>query len=402
MTVNNLTVRSWFLALLYALSMPVLASYQLEFSGFASIVANKTFQKDSGNQGNRYDRMSASANMRDLSLLGLRLNLDFDNKLSFTTQAVMYGEDDFKPSFDWIYASYDINNSWQVSLGRTRTPIFMYSAYQDVSYAYTWLSPPHSVYGVPRFKSVDGIQIRHRAMLGEWASDVQFWYGSIKENLKTNDLDGELLLRNNVGVAWDLERNWLRLHSAYMTAETSLDLLTQSQIRPILLAVQAVDSKLAKRLEWKSVEAHFASLGLAAEFERFFVCTEATYIYMGSNLATARSFQSYYLTLGTRVHSNWTLSATFTRDRDRGHDNLGQAYAKVAAHHVLPLSADEFEQQRKQLQQYDTQGFILSARWDFHRSASAKVEYLAEERVFGKDGNTYRPQAIRLGVDIMF
>lgn len=388
-----------------AYSIPVSAQSLFELSGFASLVGSKVLTKNNSNQSDNFDAMGREFTMRDLSLLGLRGDFNLENKLSVTAQAVIYGDDNYKPRFDWIFASYELSENWQVSLGRMRTPLFMYSAYQDVSYATPWLSPPYSVYGIPKLMSFDGIKLRHQTLLGTWSSDMQLWYGVIDERLRTNDLDERLTIRNTVGVTWSLEREWLHLHNVYMQGVTSVDLYQQKAIAPLLNLLRNIDAKFAKKLEWKEVKAHYAGTGIGLDFNTVFINSEATFISLDDNIATAEKFQSYYLTLGIRPISKWTFSATLNRDYDREHKGLSKAYEQLlsvnSSNSNLPSSA-EFTAQLEQMQRYSSKGFMLTSRWDFHRSASVKVEYLAEQRRYGKESKRYRPQAIRFGVDLVF
>ncbi len=422
-----------------------IAQNKVDFAGFATLAYSKTTH--STKEGSFYG-MSTDGDARQLSLLGLRTNVAFeDYKLSFTAQAVISGNDDYKPKFDWIYATYDLGAGWSLSAGRTRTPLFMYSAYQDVSYAYTWLKTPFSVYGIPQFKSVDGIKVRHQGMMGDWSSDVQVWYGTINELLQENGLNSNLKLKDDVGIAWDVEHEWLRLHAAYMFADTSIDLTSNADLAGMLglfdnldaffgaagqTAVQTQIQGLKKQLQWESSKAHFASLGLGLDFGYIFLNTEATYINIGESVAAPKSMQSYYVTLGTRPFKDWTFSLTVTRDRDREHKGLSTDYSNVIDGQVVPaltsiyapgsiypaalqsaatdlntaiagygLDGAGFAKQVNQLQHFDAQGLILSSRWDFHRSASAKLEYLAEERRYG-GSKINRPQGVRIGVDVVF
>src|SRR5690554_1507891 len=224
-----------------AFSSTTVAANKVDFAGFATLAYSKTLtgQDDTEGEGKgkagEYYGMSKDGDARQLSLLGLRGNVAFDDyRLTLTAQAVMYGNDDYKPKFDWIYASYDLGAGWSVEAGRTRTPLFMYSAYQDVSYAYTWLKTPFTVYGIPQFKSVDGVKLRHQSMMGDWLSDVQIWYGTIQERLQENGLDSDLKLKDNIGIAWDVEYEWLRLHAAYMHAKTSIDLSSNKELAGML------------------------------------------------------------------------------------------------------------------------------------------------------------------------
>lgn len=434
-----------------AFSSTTVAANKVDFAGFATLAYSKTLtgQDDTEGEGKgkagEYYGMSKDGDARQLSLLGLRGNVAFDDyRLTLTAQAVMYGNDDYKPKFDWIYADYELGAGWSIAAGRTRTPLFMYSAYQDVSYAYTWLKPPFSVYGIPQFKSVDGVKLRHQSMLGDWSSDMQIWYGTLSERLTENGLDSDLELKDIAGVSWDIEHNWLRLHTAYMFANSRIDLSTNKDLAGMMAifdgleqffasspSIQSEVQDLRKQLEWEGSNIHFGSLGLGMDFGYIFLNTEATYINVEETVAAPKTMQSYYLTLGTRPVKDWTFSLTLIRDRDREHKSLKEDYAQVIDAQVLPVlnaetSSPDLDVQEAatnllagingnnldgdgfgtgvvdRLQRLDTKGLIISTRWDFHRSASAKLEYLAEERRYGGSNKIYRPQGVRIGVDVVF
>src|SRR5690554_2228893 len=434
-----------------AFSSTTVAANKVDFAGFATLAYSKTLtgQDDTEGEGKgkagEYYGMSKDGDARQLSLLGLRGNVAFDDyRLTLTAQAVMYGNDDYKPKFDWIYADYELGAGWSIAAGRTRTPLFMYSAYQDVSYAYTWLKPPFSVYGIPQFKSVDGVKLRHQSMLGDWSSDMQIWYGTLSERLTENGLDSDLELKDIAGVSWDIEHNWLRLHTAYMFANSRIDLSTNKDLAGMMAifdgleqflasspSIQSEVQDLRKQLEWEGSNIQFGSLGLGMDFGYIFLNTEATYINVEETVAAPKTMQSYYLTLGTRPVKDWTFSLTLIRDRDREHKSLKADYAQVIDAQVLPVlnaatSSPDLDVRAAatnllagingnnldgdgfgtgvvdRLQRLDTKGLIISTRWDFHRSASAKLEYLAEERRYGGSNKIYRPQGVRIGVDVVF
>ena len=187
------------LSVLMMILAPQIAVADVNFAGFASIVYGKTLTDD--DEQDTYYGTNNDGQYRDCSLLGLRMDTDLGNNLSFAAQAVVYGENGYSPQFDWAYAKVDFTPQWSVSVGRTRIPLFMYSAYQNVAYAYPWIKPPHGVYGIPRFKSFDGAQLQYSTSFGEWISSVQAWIGSIRERLTENNLDSVMDLDRNMGLA---------------------------------------------------------------------------------------------------------------------------------------------------------------------------------------------------------
>jgi hypothetical protein len=135
-------------------SAPVLA--EINITGFASINAGKVL---SGSGVPQYvveptflaDYPLVSTYDEDIdfapeSLIGLQFSADLLDGLSVTAQLVSRGANDFKAKFEWAYVSYELNENWTIQAGRKRLPLFYYSDFFDVGYAYTWIRPPADNY----------------------------------------------------------------------------------------------------------------------------------------------------------------------------------------------------------------------------------------------------------------
>lgn len=56
------------------------------------------------------------------SLFALQFSSDVSDKITATAQVLSRGEDDFDVAFEWAYLSYEVNNNWTVTAGRSRLP----------------------------------------------------------------------------------------------------------------------------------------------------------------------------------------------------------------------------------------------------------------------------------------
>ena len=83
-------------------------------AGFASFAYARALDDDpkGGQKGINFGSITEEGEYRDFNRLGLRLDMDLGDNLSFATQAVMRGSEDYEPDFDWIYLSYQINNKY--------------------------------------------------------------------------------------------------------------------------------------------------------------------------------------------------------------------------------------------------------------------------------------------------
>jgi hypothetical protein len=65
----------------------------------------------------------------------------------------------------WAYFNYRINENWEVHVGRQRIPMYYYSQFQDVGFAYPWIDPPPELYGWEA-TNYDGASLRYTNSFG--------------------------------------------------------------------------------------------------------------------------------------------------------------------------------------------------------------------------------------------
>lgn len=153
----------------FALSAVALAAalpahaVEFESSGFASLVAGRSFGACVGDNTigakfaepctrfiadwSRAAVYSPSISLKPESRLGLQATARFDDTLSATTQLVARAVDGTKADLEWAYLTWKPAPAWTIQAGRKRLPLFYFSDFQDVGYAYSWLRPPPDVYG---------------------------------------------------------------------------------------------------------------------------------------------------------------------------------------------------------------------------------------------------------------
>ena len=105
-----------------------------------------------------------SATLVPESRVGVQATLRLQENLAFSGQLVSRGTDP-KPDLQWAYLAWGLGDDWEVQLGRKRVPLYYYSDFQDVGYAYPWISPPPELYGW-EITNFNGGSLRYRALLG--------------------------------------------------------------------------------------------------------------------------------------------------------------------------------------------------------------------------------------------
>jgi len=176
------------------------ASAEVNFNGFATIAAGQTFDDDVP-----YHGMDGDLSFKNLSLFGLQASADLGEGLSATAQILSRGENDFEAEFEWAYIGYQVNDNFDVKIGRLRTPIYYFSEYLDVSYAYHWLTPPNEFYAAI-LTNYDGISAYYTNTAGGWDYSIQLGTGTSGTTFEGfGKFDADLSVVANVDLVYD---NW--------------------------------------------------------------------------------------------------------------------------------------------------------------------------------------------------
>ncbi|MEE2022812.1 porin [Alkalimonas mucilaginosa] len=171
-------------------ALPFAAMADLHISGFGSIKFGKTFGTvdDPINIGERRDAIFTAdfydvgqydndLNFRPESKIAIQGSYSFSPKLSVTAQALAKGVDNFRPEFRWYYLTYRANDNWTFMAGRRNIPMYYYSEFYEVGYAYPWMRPPANLYWwqVTQF---DGIHASYNFNWGSLDHTITAFHGN--------------------------------------------------------------------------------------------------------------------------------------------------------------------------------------------------------------------------------
>lgn len=315
----------------------------IRWSGFASVVGGQAtgdFEKIDPQSG-LIQGFDDKTEFKTGSFFGLQAQSDLGDGLGATVQVIGRGNDDWDPEFSWAYLSYDINDDWRILAGRQRLAFYLNSDYLDVSYAYTWITPPHEVYSL-FFDTFDGVTSTYTFNFEDSSLTVLALYGSTDVDV----LNGAATLdfENVTGGALTYNYDWLTLRAGHIQFKADLSGLGLGgrglvTVRDIAMQIDYNDwlflaetsltdlDELAKSQEQKPW-----MVSLAKRFDAI-----TPYVTYGKNKQTA------------------------TTDGSIG------AGAKR-----------------------DTPWYSVGVRWDFHPSAALKFEYDHEENEAGDDAGLAR------------
>ncbi|WP_027670698.1 porin [Rheinheimera baltica] len=214
------------------LLLPYTAMAEINISGFATIAGGRvlsgsgveefglppTFLANYPQVGVYEEEWSFKPDSR----MGLQVSADLMDGLKVTGQIVARGADDFDASFEWAYISYQVNDTWTIQAGKKRLPLYYYSDFFDVGFAYLWLRPPADNYTWQIF-NYTGINALFNTQLGSWDVSGNIYTG--REDDRDNKLLSDFFFgaatreiwKDIIGGVVSFNRDWLDVRLTYMT-----------------------------------------------------------------------------------------------------------------------------------------------------------------------------------------
>ncbi len=133
----------------------------VELSGYLTVKATYAANDDTTGQQSDYAGGYATDHV-DFNTYGSTIGMQFDaeltEKINTTVIIEAYGgNDNFNAKVEWAYIDYHFDDRNRLRFGRYKGPFYMISEYQEVGYAYPWVSPPLEVYGTNPIEAVNGL-----------------------------------------------------------------------------------------------------------------------------------------------------------------------------------------------------------------------------------------------------
>lgn len=357
-------------------------SAEVRINGFASIVGGKSLDSDQTLYG--YDD---DISFKNESKFALQLSADLQEKLTATAQIIARGEDDFDATFEWAYVTYEYSDELQLSAGKMRVPFYKYSDFLDVGYAYRWVRPPRSVYGIP-FSTYEGLSVVYNNQLGDWDSTLQGFYGAFDGDI---DVFGDSLpaeLNNLGGVNWSVSYDWFSARAAYIVADTSISSDDSDLIQLIDVLNTSGLTDTANDLVTDEDETTFFGIGFSVDYNNFLFDAEYTQFEVEGSILAEQS--QYYVSGGYRF-DDVTVHVTYENNDDK-HDS--SRFNTLESIPLLNTTVNyALESMRAQSNVY-----TIGARYDFHPSAAFKIDFSRLD----DDITNIETDVVAVGVDLVF
>jgi hypothetical protein len=189
--------KSVLLSVLFLIGMAGYSAHaDTTISGYGSIAVGKVISGDKDPSGetefqtdfNDYAFYTETMSWKPDTMFALQLYSDVGDNLSFVGQIVTKGADEFKPELDWLYAKYNLSDDLYVMVGRRSLPMYYFSEYLEVAYAYPWVRPPAMLYWWD-MSQFNGITVGKTMQLSnEWMLQINGFTGrEERKNLTSHD-----------------------------------------------------------------------------------------------------------------------------------------------------------------------------------------------------------------------
>lgn len=347
---------------------PVIAAEdknEINFSGFARVVGGVILSENDALS--TYD---TDLKFNQHSLLGLQASYDLNPDLSVTAQVLAKAQSP-NSGLEWLYLNYQVNDNWQVKLGKLNTPFFDYSDVINVGYAYPWAVLPTEVYDSFFFSSFTGGLAEYSNLFSEYNISLQAYVGQVDETIMVAGEEFDVDLDYFNGIAFQLNRGSFSARLSKTMGNYKVDDIGLNPVEDVFTEIGQqwpVFLSVSKALRVEG-DVDFTQLSFSYERLSWYVKGEWTDISHEIDLLT--ELTGYYLIAGYQ-YNEFTYHLTFSERRGN----------YISEFPLLPTigepEADYFIGAYNQVSQdrpvVNSSTITLGTRWDYRPGLAFKLD----------------------------
>ncbi len=360
------------------------------------------------------------------SQFGLQFSSQLGDGLSATAQLTAEGRTSYESKLSWAFMKYELSDEWSVKAGRQRVPFFLFSDFQKVGYAYTWATAPDEVYNLGGLENTDGLMLEHLTDFGDFTSRTSFLFGSSSQttNFGTRDLDIDN--ENQLGVFWDLTYDALTLHLTYTVSDLSISAYNDvgNGINEVLTGINAALALTEDELDQLTVDEDdvtYMGVGLSGDWGDWLAAAE--YASVKIDNSPVSSDRAAWYVFGAYRWDAFTFGLTYADYSSPNNDDTidvltnknveatlqgAAAGAASGGDNFTAFSINQLSEGIPGVYRAGEESSSVTAtvRYDYHPSASLKLEYIQEDITLDPEDGTgeqeFSPALVRVGVDLVF
>ncbi|MGR5388976.1 hypothetical protein [Vibrio crassostreae] len=277
------------------------------------------------------------------TLAGLQFDFQVNERAKFVTQIVANSRYDYDPKIEMAYASYDFD-SFTARAGKLRLPLFFYSDYTDLGYAYPMIRPSQELYENIVLKGYTGADLLIPIELEDSSILLQplVGVGTIDEG---DSIVGEVKLDQLFGLSANWNVDDFTFRGSYLVAESNPSCDFQNpQSSPYCQLGALLDSQ----------DGQFISLGAQYDNGDLLVNVEAADVQIEGQFY---DYQSVSGLVGYRINEftpYLSVSWVETTDNDE-RENMTITAVKESMN-------------------YERISYSIGNRWDFAKNMSLKAD----------------------------
>lgn len=382
-------MKTWLGAVLVLLCTTGTAVADIQWSGYGSLVVGKTIGGDPDPTGEvefpvdfyDYAFYQNEWSMEPESMIALQARMDVMENLTFTAQLVAKGADDFSPDIDWLYATYRFSDDLYLMLGRRNLPMYYFSEYMEVGFAYPWVRPPANLYWW-EITQFNGATLVKDFMVEDWNFSLSGFVGhETQKNIKSHDFwrnrggyyfppEGTYIA-GTADVTWSkimganlaASNDWIDLRLSYFRTfyETFADVMFFDELD---LDGDGVTDQVVERRTNPDGTPIRSGASPLTEFDLDFFGASGSFNFTHVTLLFDYNYVMYDDGYGSRFPT-YLLTAIYNHDVWQPYIGMSQALLKITEDYQ-GFGTGEAEEHRM---------VTVGLKYNFHPNASLKVQY---------------------------
>lgn len=335
---------------------------EVRVSGFGQIVGGAMMDR-----GDEYPEREYGHRLdfQPESTFGVQIDAELNDRVTATGQVLAKGSDDFNAELAWAYAKVRVVDGLDVKVGRQRLPLYRFSDYLDVGYAYPWVRTPVAMYNQP-WSNVDGISATYNLTLGPVYLQSQAIYGNFDDQVRLDGRNLAAKLDRISGLSIDAEYDeWLSVRAAYLRANVTITGSSIDQLVPVLRNFG--QAARAEAVDYSADLGEFKSIGFKAEKFNVLAVGEYSETSIEDSAFDNTDRTDCYASVGYKIGS---VMPHFTYGR-RSQDQNEAIIAGVPT--ASPLYGPLLMAANSQVREDEFKS--IGVRWDFADNVAFKADY---------------------------
>ncbi len=308
-----------------------------------------------------------------LSVFGLQLSIDIDDRLSVTTQLLGRGIDDYDIEAEWAFVKYKINETLDVRAGKMRLPYFFFSDFLDVGHTFPWITPPIEAYGSMPTSIYNGVDLLHYREYGDFTFRFQPFVGQSNDRIRltTTGEDADLRFDNMRGIILHATDDTFTFR--LMVEKHSLTLgLEDTPTTGGLFAILAENGfhEVINQMNAQDEDVTFLEAGFSYDDENVLIIAEWTRRDIEGSVLP-KTADGYYGTFGYRF-GDWMPHITFSKEESEIRPEITASFPTDVPELAGLIATVDAARQSGDLSQ---ESVTVGLRYDFAENAALKFEW---------------------------